>query len=1136
MLASYSQGEANVWYFGNQAGLDFNSGSPVALTDGLINTQESCGSIADASGQLIFYTDGMTVFTRNHTVMPNGTGLLGHESSAQSGTIVPKPGSSTLFYIFTTANEHDPNGFRYTVVDMSLNGGFGAVTVEKNVLVFAPSLENIAVIKKANNIDYWVVGHGWNSNNFYAYSLTSTGLSGTPVTSSVGAVITGTGFQAAGILKIAPSGSKLAFTSVSDFAQLFDFNTSTGTVSNPITLSTETGELYGVEFSPDESRLYISNAFYRVYQYDLTAPNIPNSKITIYNGSQVPGMLQLGPDGKIYVAVYGFNKLGVINNPNTLGAGCDLQMGVIDLAGKISSLGLPSFNRSFFDSSFKAENLCMGSLTQFNLISTVNVTGAVWDFGDSSSTVNTLSASHTYATEGTYTVSVTVTGVSGTITKTKSVTISSTPVISSVIGNQSVCGAGNMNYDLSQFNSMLLGSQSATVFGVAYFSSLSDVSNHSNTFPNNYSLSIGNTTFYAKVYNLNNLNCYAVNSFTVTLSQQPTVTVPSDFVICESLPYDNIEVFDLSTKNSQILNGQSASAFSVTYYASQSDADLNNAPLPTLYTNTLPQETLYVRVENNNTTTCYATITLYLNVVHQPQIITVSDFIICDDTSNDGIANFDLNQKTTEILNGQSSTVFEVKYYYNLADAQNNVNEITLPINNTTSNQTIYYSIAAIGNNGCRVVSNFRLIVTRLPVANSVSVVFICDDTSNDGVGQFNLSANDNQILGTQSLAQYTVSYHLNQNDADTGLNDLALNYQNTSNSQTLFARIENNQNASCFATTSFQIGLYKMPIAHQPQNLFLCDDDTNDGEEAFDLLSQDSTVLGTQSVTDFSISYHITQAEANSGINPLPTNYINISNPQIIYVRIANLQSGGCYDTTSFVLNVKEKPVLTLNDTYSICEGNSIVVTAPAGFNTYLWSNGDATPSTLFATSGNYWITVTKDYGNIVCDATKNIVVYNSNVATITQIETHDWTNNQNSITVHVTGDGVYEYSIDGIHYQDSEVFYGLQSGQYNVYVNDKKGCGIAIDEVFLLMYPQFFTPNGDGINDYWQIKFSNIEPNMQLILFDRYGKLIRNFSGLDFGWDGTFNGKLLPADDYWFVVKRQNGKEFKGHFAMKR
>jgi gliding motility-associated-like protein len=449
---------------------------------------------------------------------------------------------------------------------------------------------------------------------------------------------------------------------------------------------------------------------------------------------------------------------------------------------------------------------------------------------------------------------------------------------------------------------------------------------------------------------------------------------------------------------------------------------------------------------------------------------------------------------------------------------------------------TFYAKVYSLANTNCYAYASFTVTLNNAPVANAVNPVFICDDAGNDGMGIFNLQGNTATILGSQNAGNYTVTYHNSQSNADNDSNPLALNYQNTSNPQTIYARVENNLNPTCFATTSFAIGLHKMPIAHQSQNLFACDDASNDGFESFNLASQNAVVLGTQSASDFTVSYHLLQTEANSGINPLPNNYINAVNPQTIYARVVNNLNASCFDTKSFQLVVKNKPVINMNDTYTICQGASIMLSAPSGFSSYLWSNGTITPTVLISQAGNYSVTVTKNYGNIVCDATKNIVVYSSGIAVITNIEARDWTSDENTITINVTGDGDYEYSIDGIHYQDSPVFSGLNCGQYTVYVQDKKGCGIAKDDVFLLMYPKFFTPNGDGFNDTWRIKFSNTEPKMRLIIYDRYGKLITTYSGSNFGWDGKLNGVLLPSDDYWFVVQRENGREYKGHFSMKR
>ena len=137
--------------------------------------------------------------------------------------------------------------------------------------------------------------------------------------------------------------------------------------------------------------------------------------------------------------------------------------------------------------------------------------------------------------------------------------------------------------------------------------------------------------------------------------------------------------------------------------------------------------------------------------------------------------------------------------------------------------------------------------------------------------------------------------------------------------------------------------------------------------------------------------------------------------------------------------------------------------------------------------------------------------------------------------ITVYATGLGNYEYSIDGIHYQDSNQFLALYSGEYTVHVRDKNGCGTSTEEVFLLMYPKFFTPNEDSFNDTWNIKFSDLETNLTVKIFDRYGKLIKELIQNN-DWNGTMNGHELPSDDYWFVATRTDGKEYKGHFSLKR
>lgn len=1149
----YSQGEANIWYFGRYAGLDFNNGAPVFLSDGQLDTVEGCATIGDSNGQLLFYTNGERVWDRNHQIMPNGIGLLGNFSTTQSAVIVPNPADPSKYYIFTCTDKDHNDGVRYSEVDMNLNGGMGDVTTTKNILLLDPTCEKLTAVKNQAGDGYWVMAHEFGNSNFHAYSVTSSGVNTNSVVSSLGYFNPGTFVGKSGSLKFSPDGTKLVNATVSlgappslSTVEIFDFNGATGQLSNLRTVSGRIAN-YGVEFSPSGNLLYVTTGDFWSTQlavYDLTATNIPPTEVILNNfppgGFPSYGTLQLGPDNKIYVAVdYGFpitnHTIGVINNPEVYGLGCNYQVEGVNL-GSVAScyLGLPQFVQSYFIASFNAENLCLGSITEFTLNTSSTPLSVLWNFGDGFSSTD-LNPSHEYLYAGNYNVEVTITSTTGSVTKSKQITIFGNPIIAANISNQSICGVANMNFDLSQFNATVLGSQLDVIYDVGYFSTLNDATSHANILSINQSLQSGTNIFFAKIYNSQNNSCYAVTSFSVALNLQPVANTPSPYTICEDAPYDNIEVFDLTTKNSEILLSQDSSQFTITYHSSQFDADNDSNSLPYLYSNSFPSETLFVRIENNNEPSCYVTAILEINIIQEPQIITVSDFVLCDDSSNDGIASFDLNQKTAEILNGQSLSTFQVKYFYSLTDAQNGANSINSSIINASNNQIIYYSISAIGNVGCKSVSSFNLVVSSMPNINTANDIFICDDPSNDGFGFFDLQSNLATIIGNQNSNQYNITYYLNQIDANLHINPLPINYQNISNPQVIYVRMENNQNANCFVTASFQIGLYKMPTAFQVNNLYTCDNDS-DGVEPFDLTQQGLTVLGAQSSVDFEISYHLSLTEATQDTNSLNVNFTNTVNPQTIYVRIENRQNGRCFSITSFNLEVKARPYLNLDNEYTMCEGYPITLNATPGLSSYNWSNGSITPSTLITNPGSYTLTAVRNYGNITCDVTESFIVNNSNIANITQIITKDWTDNQNMITVEVTGDGDYEYSLDGINYQDDNYFIGLDSGQYMVYVRDKKGCGIRIEDVFLLMYPKFFTPNGDGINDTWQIKFSRTEPNMEIILFDRYGKLIRNFKGSSFGWDGTYNGQMLFSDDYWFVVKRSDGREYKGHFTLKR
>ena len=395
-IANAQQG--NIWYFGINAGLDFNVTPPRTLTNGAMTTFEGCATICNKKGQLLFYTDGIKVYDRLHTVMPNGSGLLGNSSSTQSAIIVPNPGDSNIYYIFTAdcAENSFVNGYNYSVVDMRLNNNLGNITAQKNIPLYKPCTERLTAVKAANGIDYWVITKGLNNNSFLAYKIDCSGINVTPVISNTGRVHTydPDKYVGTGQMKVSPDGRKLSLPILwpVTLVQLFDFDNNTGIVSNAIDLpdfNPGIGHIYGVEFSPNSKLLYVSTVFDNsIHQYDITSGNataINASRYVIGTSRFFPNALQLSPDKRIFIAFSQSSAVSVINNPNVYGAGCNFSLGSIDLAERLCWIGLPAYISSFFDESKHVDFISTYADCHTNLDGSTDLIGNLkwkWDFGD----------------------------------------------------------------------------------------------------------------------------------------------------------------------------------------------------------------------------------------------------------------------------------------------------------------------------------------------------------------------------------------------------------------------------------------------------------------------------------------------------------------------------------------------------------------------------------------------------------------------------------------------------------------------------------------------------------------------------------------------------------------------------------
>jgi gliding motility-associated-like protein len=351
-IVAQAQYANKIWYFGEQAGVNFNTTPPSALSNGMLQAYDNTSTVTDSLGGLLLYSNGVSVWTKNHTLMPNGSNLGGNLSGGQSVLIVPQP-LSNKFYIFTVGYASG-DAFRYSVVDMNLNGGNGDVTIKGQSLL-TNSTEKIDAIYNPNDTSYWVITHAWNSSSFYAYKITKQGLQiSTPVISSVGSVNSGgspTGYNALGQMTISEDGSRLASAIYSDGKiELFDFNLATGQVSNPIILQGFT-KSWGIAFSDNNRYLYFTEWYNdKVWQFDLISGNastILASKTLVGTGTFPTGTsgykigyLERAFDGKIYIAKFGQHYISCINNPNAAGSACGFVDNAVHLGSRTCDAGL----------------------------------------------------------------------------------------------------------------------------------------------------------------------------------------------------------------------------------------------------------------------------------------------------------------------------------------------------------------------------------------------------------------------------------------------------------------------------------------------------------------------------------------------------------------------------------------------------------------------------------------------------------------------------------------------------------------------------------------------------------------------------------------------------------------------------
>ncbi|MDO5969958.1 T9SS type B sorting domain-containing protein [Flavivirga aquimarina] len=708
-----------------------------------------------------------------------------------------------------------------------------------------------------------------------------------------------------------------------------------------------------------------------------------------------------------------------------------------------------------------------------------------------------------------------------------------------------------------------------------------------------------NTYQYRAFLNLAGNSCgFYSDEIELTVHPLPIVNSPVTLVQCDNDDPTTLgfSPFNLTEANNEISTNASNETF--TYFLTQAAATLGDTTSPdyindpiTFINRTVSTDIVWARVESSFGCAQVSEIQLNVSTTAIPSTF-LETFNQCDDfldingldnTNNDdrdGIATFDFSSVTNIVLSSLPSNALQPRYYRNEADALAEINEITDITNYRNigypGSQYIYIRVdSAVSNDCLGLGAHVLLNVEALPIANDIVPFIECDNDTDPTNGfSFNTTTLETDLLNGQSLTDVSVSYFDASGNPlrDFDGNLISSPFPNTflSTSQTITARVTNNTTAAldgpCYDETTITFRVDVQPIANQVAPQIVCDGDMgdvdDDGYYPFDTSTFTNTILGSQLGT-MDIYYDYIDENGNSVVDAtsLP-NPLNSQN-QIITVDVVNPINAVCSDPTEIELTVNPLPEFTVETPRIVCssEPSFTVTLSPEETDitetftyTWHWDNLDGTITNQLisnertiteSNAGTYYITLTKTDGT-GCPRTREIFVDASEQATITyeniDISAPSYNHTVSIIDPSILGFGEYDYALQEeespfIVFQDEPIFYNVTPGFYTLHIRDKV-CPTTMFDIAVIGHNQFFTPNGDSVNDYWKIKGigATNQSNSVVLIFDRYGKLLKQISPLEPGWDGTFNGTQLPTDDYWFRVYLEDGREFSGHFTLKR
>jgi gliding motility-associated-like protein len=1134
-LQVFPQKETYNWFFGNQAGIDFNSGYPVIRNDGRMLAHVGSTVMSDTAGNLLFYSNGVRVWSRDHEIMPNGWYLSGCNHNQQPCIAMLKPGSDHLYYLFTVNGDWCvPNSYGgfYSIIDINLNNGMGDIVPGmKDIPVpYTDSATNYVIaIKHANKRDYWIFFRNYYSQNYFsAYLLDENGLHAEPVVSNC--MTSWMSGWARTSLKISPDGKYMAtegvwgVTNQSRHGELYSLDAATGKIYPLISYPIE-GQVYGYEFSANSEFLYNTTRLFGdtalVLQFDMKFKGNPTafttSKKMVHQsvGIMYLSAMQLAPNGKIYLCQEGDGPyakyLAAINYPSEPGLACSFQTDALYLESGNCLGGLPTFVPSYF-SKFDWLNNCRGDTTKFTSHFLPPPDSVRWDFDDPGSgpnnTSSLLNPKHLFSTNGTFNVTLVGYYSNGhNDTATREVKIMPYPIIN--LGNDiTLCKGDSVTLDAGFGASKYLWNTGATTWNIV----ARDTGTYAVRVENQVGCSSSDTirvmNWPDPILDESNLNIAPTTCKGITgaitgleIEGNPPYTYEWTEKISGNTVGNSLDLYHLGVGlyELKVKDGAGCSHIITTYtindagellieksFASDASCGLDNGTVSITAVSGLGNM-LHYSIKTGNDTLSQWSDGNFASLSSGTYYVWVNDSSGCTSVYPSALL---INQLSGPVVVSASST-----------PESGTDGDGTITVNATGSGLT--YSINGslpqlLGEFSNLHSGNYSIIVSD---TNGCDTTFTVE-VSNSPVIKLVAIAGD----GSACLGNVAVVPLLANQFKHVGYFNTRLKYNPA------LVTCQNYLNANPLIADSLKLRLYpnlgELKLSWEgsaPVNL------------------PDGSLLVELSFASVSSGEDSVKWDLSPGVSIFRDSVGNTISPQY--------QQGQ--------VRVYSIPQATITDPGPICEGSDLLLLSHYqqgtgnGTISYQWTGSDGTSGNdpLFymdkiqaAQAGN-WILTVSDTNHCQSSSSVEVSIIPLPVSGFPAENDTLWFDEMTRLEA-LPGYASYRWNTG----DSTSSILVTSEGWYSVVMQTEEGCTSSDSLMMLYSFapfnmPNAFTPDGDGKNDAFRpVTLPEKVQSFSMYIYDRWGRQVFATKDLGNGWNGTMEGKPAPLGVYTYVISYSN------------